>query len=301
MRKLLICTISAVLLVFFITSCGYRHKNEHRKPLIITTIHPYELIVKELVDSLITVETFLPSDASVQTWTPGHQDAKRLEKADLVIANSLGLENNQIKALNRIGKKLIIASSYVDKNKLIRREDKIKHDAEYYREKFNPNIWESPEILTNVIIGLTYELARHYPRHKADFEKKSRLMIMEINHVDGLIRTERENYSNPTIYTYDDAFAYYFGQYKINSIVSEHMSPDKKIDSRQLNILTDQIRAKSIKAIFIEPQMHSETTEINANKLNLKVLKYDVWGTSFKAHNIAEFLYFNWIYLKKGL
>jgi len=293
MQKLILIILIAVLLILLLASCQKKPKEANQKPFIITTIYPYELIVRELVDTLFTVDTLLPANASPHTWSPSPQDMLRLQKADVVLSNGLGLETNLDKTLNQFGKKHIIASSFVNQQLLLA-------DDEHGLEGVNPHIWTTPEFLTGIIIGLRDELSKRYPVSKAIFESNSRQMIMEINRVDGKIRREKDKYPKAAIVTLHDAFAYFFDYFKIEYVGSVQPSAGKDPAPKQLQELADKIKAKQIKAIFIEPQMNPKPAETLAQELNLKVLKYDDLGTTLGAKTISEYLWLNWIALKAG-
>lgn len=293
MKKLFKLFVIIFALTIIFSGCSKQSTSTNAKPLIITTIYPYELIVREMVDTLFTVETLLPPNASPHTWSPAPQDMLKLEKADVIISNGLGLEANLSKALTQVGSKHIITSTFVDKKLLLA-------DDEEGAGAVNPHIWTSPEFLTGIIIGLSNNLGKRYPMSKAAIENKARLMIMEINQVDGKIKAEKEQYPQAAIVTLHDAFVYYFKHFNIDYIGSVQPSAGKDPAPKQLQELADEIKGKQVKAIFIEPQMNPKPAEILANELKLKVLKYDDLGTTLGAKTIAEYLLLNWEAIKAG-
>lgn len=310
MKRLLVAFSLSVVLAIVLFGCKQQSNQSKEKPLILTTIYPYELIVRELVDTLFNVETLLPPNASPHTWSPSPQDMLKLQKADVVISNGLGLETNLSKALSDVGSKHIIAASLIDEKKLLseaeyENHENHEHEAkaetdEHHHDGPNPHIWTSPEFLSEIIIGLSIDLGKRYPMSKAAIESKARLMIMEINQVDGKIKAEKEQYPKAAIVTLHEAFAYYFEHFKIDYVGAVQPSAGKDPTPKQLQELADKIKLKKIKAIFIEPQMNPKPAETLAKELNLKVLKYDDLGTTIGAKTISEYLWLNWVALKAG-
>jgi len=305
MKRINLILLTVLISLFLLTACGPRTVSGKEKPLIVTTIYPYELIVKQLVDTLFTVQTLLPAGASPHTWSPTPQDIMMLGKADMIVANGLGLEANLEKTLMKVGYKHVNTSVFVAKNQLITSGD--THGEEHEEEEHrphgdaNPHIWTSPELLTQIIMGLSIELSNRYPNHKDSFESNSRLMIMELNRADSRIRLERDSRVNPAVITLHDAFVYFFKYFNIDYIGAVQPSAGKDPAPRQLKELADKVRTKYIKAIFIEPQMNSQPAEVLAQELNLKVLKYDDLGTTTDAKTISEYLLWNWNAIKAGL
>lgn len=305
MRRIFIISVTLILLLTLLTSCKLKSNAEKGKPLIITTIYPYELIVKQLVDTLFTVETLLPANASPHTWSPAPQDIMKLEKADVIIANGLGLETNLEKTLTKTGNKLIIVSDFIKKDKLIYFDNESEHSAEgeveHKHEGANPHIWTSPELLTDIVIELSEELARRYPMHKTALEQNARLIIMELFQVESKIRSERNDYENPAVITLHDAFVYFLQYFDIKHIGSVQPAAGKDPAPQQLKTLADKIKSEGIKSIFIEPQMNPRPAEVLAEELGLKVIEYDDLGTVSGAKTIADYLCKNWDAFKAGL
>lgn len=305
MRRILILTILIVILLSVLVSCKLKAPGEKEKPNIITTIYPYELLTRQLVDTLFTVETLLPDNASPHTWSPSPQDIMKLQKADVIIANGLGLETNLEKTLAKTGSKLITVSDFINKDKLIyfdnEHEPAAEGEEEHKHEGANPHIWTSPELLTDIVIELSEELARRYPMHKTALEQNARLIIMELFQAESKIRSERNEFENPAVITLHDAFVYFLQYFDIEHIGSVQPAAGKDPAPQQLKILADKIKSEGIKAIFIEPQMNPRPAEVLAEELGLKVLQYDDLGTVLGPETIADYLCRNWAAFKAGL
>jgi zinc transport system substrate-binding protein len=124
---------------------------------------------------------------------------------------------------------------------------------------------------------------------------------MELNQVDSKIMVEKSKYPKAAIVTLHDAFAYFFLYFKLDFVGSVQPSAGKDPAPKQLQELANKVKAKHIKAIFIEPQMNPKPAEILAQELGIKVLQYDDLGTTMKTRTIADFLWLNWLSLKAGL
>lgn len=304
MRRILCYTMLILSILTLISGCKFKAAADKEKPLIVATIYPYELILKQLVDTLCTVETLLPANASPHTWSPAPLDVIKLEQADVIVANGLGLETNLEKMLQKTGTRLILASSLIDQTLLEPEHHGHHHEAEkeveHYHGDVNPHIWTNPELITQIVIGLTEELSRRFPNLKDALRQNSGQIVLELLQVENQIRTERNKLASPAIITLHDAFTYFFDYFDIEHVGSVQPMAGKDPAPQQLKVLADTIRAKRIKAIFIEPQMNPRPAEVLAQELGLTVLQYDDLGTVSGAETIAEFLWWNWNALKAG-
>jgi zinc transport system substrate-binding protein len=301
-KQLIVLILLSGLLL--LTGCGKRSYDQPVKPLIITTIYPYELIVRQLVDTLFTVQTLLPPDASPHSWSPGPRDIVSLRQADLVISNGLGLETNLEKYLSTLGKNhLVMAELIKDKLHAVPKEETVEaHGQEHkHSTEINPHIWTSPDLLTDMILALSAELGKRYPMLQSGLESKARLMIMELNRVDGKIKTEVMQSETPAVITLHDAFVYFFDYFHIEYLGAVQPAGGKEPSPRQLSELADKVRQHKIKAIFIEPRMNPQPAQILARELGLNVLQYDDLGTTLKVRTIAEYIWQNWLLIKQGL
>jgi zinc transport system substrate-binding protein len=313
MKKTLYLALAVVVLMVLVTGCKTNGSGNGGKPVIVTTIYPYEMIVKQLVDTLFTVQTIIPANASPHTWSPTPGDIRKIQQADLVVSNGLGLETFLHKPLARKGTKNIAAAAFVDPSLLIYEaehdvieDDKEEHDAkdddkEKHIQHPNPHVWTSPEMLFPIITGISNELSKRYPMHKAQFDNNARMMIMEINKVDSDTKLELDTYKAPAVITLHDAFIYYFRYFNIEFAGSIQEIAGKDPTPRHLKKIADMIQVKGIKTVFTEPQLNPKPVETLAKELNLKVLSYDDLGTTLGAKTIAEYLWLNWQAIKAGL
>ncbi len=292
MQKLHLTILIVIVIIVTVTSCQFKPKVINRKPLIVTTVHPYELIVRELVDTLFTVELLNPSYDSTQIGTTDSQDILKLEKADVIISNGLGLETNLGKVLLQSSSKTIVASSFVDKKLLL--TDNNTHSC--YQD-----IWNSPEFLTTIIIGLSNSLGKRYPMSKDVIESNARLMIMEINQVDGKIKMELEQYHQPAVVILDSSFAIFLTYFRIDYVNIIRPDAGNDITPQQMQDLIIKVKTKKIKAVLTNKQINSIQTASLPSKLNLKIITYENQDTNTRATTIADYLWLSWIEIKAGL
>jgi zinc transport system substrate-binding protein len=305
MKETLHIILFSALILIVACGCQKQIKTVPGKPLIITTIHPYELILQELADTLFYVENIIPANASPHTWSPTPQDVFHLQKADLVVSNGLGLDKNLEQYLKLLGNKNIFVSDFMDRKQLITETNVSSTPADTLHQlttkEVNPHIWTSPDYLKAIIIGLRDELSKRYPEYTKHFTDKTMTMLEEIDGIDATIRAELKQFKRPSVVSLHDAFVYFFRYYHIDFVGSVQPDGVKEPTPRQLKELADKIRSRHIKAILIEPRISSKPAETLARELNLGLIPYDDLGTTLGAAKISDFLRLNWQAIKQGL
>ncbi len=68
-------------------------QEEKPSPLLLASIHPYELILKQLVGNEFEVKCIIPPGASPHTWSPGPADLKNFSSASMILANGFRIGN----------------------------------------------------------------------------------------------------------------------------------------------------------------------------------------------------------------
>ena len=59
-----------VLIALLLTFSCQKKESEAKKPLLLASIHPYELVLKQLAGNEFEVQCLIPPGASPHTWSP---------------------------------------------------------------------------------------------------------------------------------------------------------------------------------------------------------------------------------------
>jgi ABC-type Zn uptake system ZnuABC Zn-binding protein ZnuA len=264
-----------------------------QKPVIITTIYPYQLIISQLMDSTFIVKTLVPPEAKVQTWYPTPSELGDLKTAELIVSNGLGLEINLQKTLSEYQGKHLEVAKFAELRSVISSAQPV--------QKPNPHLWTNPDLIRIIVNGLSTELSLRYPMHKLRIEANASQLLADLSQTDKIIKSERKRFPQPSVVTLHDTFDYFFQYYKIEYLGAVQPSAGIETDSGQLQELAAKIKANQLKAIFFEAQSDPGSAQTLADKMGLKVIEYDDMGTTLNVENISGFLYKNWCRFKEGL
>ncbi len=276
--------LAVLLAALLLAGCGTRQERD--EPLILATVYPYGLLLKQLAGDSLEVRTLVPPNASPHTYSAKPSDLKALGEADLIVANGYGLETNLEDALA------------ARQDKLLKVEDLLTPPSG--GAEANPHVWLSPRNLIAITLRLGDELQSRFPEHKAAIGQNTGALIAQLTALDARIRQERTTFAKTPIITWHDSFHWFFEDYGIASLGTVQSSPGKEPTAKELNHLADLIKANGVKAIYSEPQMNAKAAKVLAGELGLRVIGLDPLGYSYRPETILDVILNNWEGMKLG-
>ncbi|MBP7333732.1 MAG: zinc ABC transporter substrate-binding protein, partial [Candidatus Cloacimonas sp.] len=268
--------------LFWTFSC--QKQEEKTSPLLLASIHPYELILKQLAGNEFEVKCIIPPGASPHTWSPGPADLKNFSSASLILANGLGLETNLEKNFAERKDVYVEAATLLKDviplpEKELPAEEDIPEPIEHHHQHAqNPHLWTSPSLMIRLIGFLEKELSTRFPNSAFVFKRNAQQMQKELENLTDKIKTERAQYISPAIITYHDAFHYFLQEFDIKELGFVQESPGKEPTPKELALLGKIIKEHNVKAIFLEPQMDRKAGETLAQEFSLELLTLDPLG-----------------------
>ena len=176
----------------------------------------------------------------------------------------------------------------------------LEENEHHHQHSQDPHLWTSPAMMIRLVGFLEKELSVRFPNSSFVFKRNARQMQEELEKVKDKIAHEREQYSNPVIVTYHNAFHYFLQEFGIEELGFVQESPGKEPTPKELSLLGNIIKEHQVKAIFLEPQMDRKAGETLAQEFNLKLLMLDPLGSDGKAKTIAQLIDYNWQSMKGG-
>jgi zinc transport system substrate-binding protein len=308
-----------LILILFVFSLGCKAKSEEEsnsKPLIITTIHPYQLLVQQMVGDAIEVRSLIPPNASPHTWTAQPADLKDMHNADLIISNGMGLENFLAQALDKVPVKHLVAADLlrdiVALDSLTQVREKLMqshqahadHDEHEHAEETHhhgsadPHLWTSPVMLQKLCTKLKIEMVELFPDYAPLITRNHDIIIKELGEAHETIKSERAGFKVAALVTYHNSFHYFTRDYDIHYLGWVQSSPGKEPSAKDLANLGGKIREHNVKSIFIEPQQNPKSAEVLAKEYKLELKTLDPLGSSMPVKTVAELVLANWNVMK---
>ena len=300
-RSHLILILIVLIILLQLVACSPAQKNND-KLQIVTTIYPYEILIREIVGDKGTVVSFIPPNASPHTYSPTPADIKLMENADLIISNGMDLEIHLNKFLGNLKERHISADIFV--RDLISHNNNVeekKHNHETghsHQHSFNPHFWLDPILLVNIIQGVTEKIIEIDPDNALYYVEKMRELQNNLATLDTTIMSERKELGVLNLIHFHEAFYYFNRRYGINSVGVVVKSPGREPTPGELMELGQLIKEYRVSVIFIEPQLDPKGAQVIADEYQLTIEILDPLGYYLKAEDISELITLNWVKMR---
>ena len=328
-------TLIAVLVVIITLSIFFSQRvsylDNENGLVIITTIYPYEMLVKQIVGEKGSVYSLIPPAASPHTYSLKPGDVKMLERADLVFSNGAGLETFMDEALEALGERHLSAYSFLQGSLMgsdgrehlaSHSHSHHQHDHEAAEEEshehcghcghshtdnnrghhhygINPHFWLDPLLMITVARGVSNKLQSIDPSNSEYYRENSANLVNELEVLNEQIDNERKGLDEISILYFHDAFYHFNERYDIESAGVIVSSPGREPTALELAAIGKLIKEKNVRLIFVEPQLNPKAAQIIASEFSLMLDVLDPLGNPDDHSRLADLIQQNWNKIKK--
>jgi zinc/manganese transport system substrate-binding protein len=273
---------------------------EPPKPRVLCSIAPLASWAINIAGNSATVELLLPADVGPHDFQFRPRDLKRIQSADLIVINGLGIEDWLEKPLRantaQLEKKLVRVSDGL-KSELIfevpelvldpkasKKGDHHGHshgdsDGHPHGEQANPHIWLDPVLARHGVSNLLQGFIRVDPKNAENYTRNAQSYLARLELLDRELRGAIAGFSNKSIVTFHDAFPYFTRRYGLELVGVIEEVPGVEPSPKYLSELLKVVRAHKVKALFTEPQFSPRLASRLAKDLGVTVAELDVLET----------------------
>ena len=236
-------TVLAVLLLLF-PSLAYA------APLkIVASFSILADMVHQVAGTHAEVVTLVGPGGDAHTFDPSPADAGKLTGADLVFVNGLGLDGwmeRLAAAADRHGR-IVVASTGVTGRRVI-------DPLEPVPERSDPHAWQDPRNGAIYVRSIEHALEAADPSSAPDFKRDADRLVSDLEALDAETRRRISAIApeHRKVITSHDAFGYFGAAYGVELLAAEGISTDREPSAGDIARLVDQVRARHIRAVFIE-------------------------------------------------
>jgi zinc/manganese transport system substrate-binding protein len=244
---------------------------------IVTSFSPLWSWTANVAGDLAVVDNLLPprSEPHDYAFTPG--DARKFERADLIIVNGLGLEAWLPKFLRSSPgsrERIVTFSTGLDARLIVGGHE---HGRTLRQEAVhaNPHVWLDPQLAAQGISNILAALQRADPPRAFAYASNAQAYVAKLQKLDADIRQSLAGVTNRAIVTYHDAFPYFARRYglEIAGVVEE--VPDVNPSPKYLSRLGRTMRECGIRVIFIAPNSTTRLARRIAADLRVELVELD--------------------------
>jgi ABC-type Zn uptake system ZnuABC Zn-binding protein ZnuA len=294
-RVILLITVILAILVTVVFLPSRRDARKTARLNIVCTFLPNYVFTRNVVGDAPDVDVRLLVSADVgcpHSYVVTPADLKAVSRADLIVANGLGLESF-LDTLHRTNSKARLITISGDCDVLASRtshdhqhhaagppastattehEDANGHDGHDHRGEPaptgeaddhheidrptgepNPHVWVSPVQATRQIRSLARQLAEADPEYAARYQANAEAYIGRIEVLHRRMREAAVRFDNRRIVTFHDAFAYLAKDLDLEVVATLTLDPSRPPSAAEMADVINTIRETGAAAVFFEP------------------------------------------------
>lgn len=268
------------------------------RPRILTTLPPLHSWALNVAGEHADVENLLPADVGPHDFQLKPRDLQRINSADVILFNGLGLESWLLKTIEsnrgKPGRIMVEAAAGLPTNALIYEVPELKVGTgrtaghHHHHAGANPHLWLDPVFAQHAVTNLLIALQNADPAHAADYAANAAGYVARLGKLDQEIRDATRQLLRRQVVTFHDAFPYFCRRYGLELIGVIEEVPGTSPSPRYLKDLSTVIRSRGVKVIFTEPQFNPRLARQLARDLDLSVAQLDVLETGALSHSAYE-------------
>lgn len=238
------------------------------QPVVVTSCLPLYSWTANIAGSLARVDNLLSSRAEPHDYAFSPGDARRLNAAQLVVVNGLGLEswlNQWLRSdPDRASAKLVTLADGL-------REQAIRGVT----PNLNPHFWLDPKLACIGISNIAAALQRIDPPNAVAYRSNAVGYVDRLRRLDQEIEEGLAPLTNRVIVTYHDAFPYFAKRYNLDVAAVVEEVPDVHPTPRALARIQEVIRARGVKVLYIGSGERSPIAKRIAADLKIELAELD--------------------------
>ena len=289
MRRLL----AVLLTLLTVAACGVSPNSAATAPInayqVITTTSIFADLAKMALGDAAHIESIIPTGADVHTFEPSPSDVEKIQSADLIIANGLGLDS-WIQSL-------IDAAGKGEADTLLLGEGLDQESGWVYLSNaetpgtFDPHIWLDPKGAVLYVQRIADHVSRNAPDLAQRIAAASADGITKISAIDADLAVDFAaiDPDQRKLVTMHDAFGYFARAYEIEIVGVAVASPGQDPSAQEIRALIDAIRAAGVTALFSEVQLPSKVLDQIAAETGATVLQ-DLYSDALGASPADSYL-----------
>ncbi|RCL03418.1 MAG: manganese/iron transport system substrate-binding protein [Candidatus Tokpelaia sp. JSC161] len=254
----------SVLTIIFVICLPIIPSVAHEKFKVITTFTIIADIAQNIAGEAAIVESITKPGADIHTYqaTPG--DIQKLEKAQLILWNGLGLEIWFHKFFTNL-KDLpnVIISKGIQPISIIEGP---------YKGKPNPHAWMSPNLSTIYINNIRDAFIKYDPENRIIYQKNAEIYKLKIKNIVSPIKEKISSIpeNKRWLVSSEGAFSYLARDFNLKELYLWPINSDQQGTPQQVKKVIDTIRKNNIPVIFSESTVSPKPAEEVARETGAK-------------------------------
>lgn len=273
----------------------------HAQPRYVTTIHPFQQILQEVVGDHGGVEAIVPPGASPHTYEIRPSKMRHVAQSIALFYGAKDLDawatrfpnSHQIELLTLVPDSLKLALTFEAGHEY--------HEGHIHDSGIDPHFWTDPLAVKAMLPGLVQVLAKLDPAGRVNYEKNAKIFGEKLDEIYLEITRELTDVQGKAVMLSQPFFRYFFYRFQIKLVDVLEKIPGKEPTPRELKGLIEAVQKHQVKAIFNHAQLPDRAAQLVAEASGVPVRELDPLGGSPGRISYFDLLRFNAKILREAL
>ena len=256
---------------------------------VITTTSVFADLAKMALGDAAYIESIVPAGIDVHTFQPSPSDVEKIQSADLIIANGLGLDGwigSLIEASGKSGVDTLLLGEGLDQE-----SGWVYLSNAETSGALDPHVWLDPKGAILYVQHIADRVSRDAP------DLAQRIAASSADGVNSIAAVEQDlaaefaaiDPARRKIVTMHDAFGYFARAYDIEIVGVAVAAPGQDPSAQEIRALIDAIRKAGVTVLFSEVQLPSKVLDQIAAETGTTVLQ-DLYSDALGAAPADSYL-----------
>lgn len=252
------------------TACGnekvdinepMKQENSEDKVKIVTSFYPIyieTLNITKGINGVVVENMTKPQTGCLHDYQMTPADMKKLEDADIFVANGAGME--------------AFLQDIIDNQKQLNVIESAKN-IELLKDEHgeNAHVWVSVSDCIVQVQTIADELSKLDPDNAVAYQRNAKEYIAKLENLKQEMHKQIDNLPHKDIVTFHEAFPYFAKEFNLNIVDVIEREPGTTPTPRELTGIIEKVNSLQAKALFTEPQYSSTAAKTIANETEAKV------------------------------
>ena len=233
---------------------------------VVTTTTVFADLVEQVGGPDVTVHSLVPKGGEVHTFDPTPRGFEQVARAQLLVANGLGLDDWLVKVATDTGTTapVVRLADGVPADRLLGDEDGTP----------NPHLWLDVSLARLYVAHLAEALATADPAHAAAYRERATTYDQRLATLDTTIRGRLATVpaGDRRVISFHDAFPYFAQAYGLDIVGTIVDAPGQDPSAGEVAKLVDAVKTNGVAAVIAEAQFNADLVRTLADETGARVV-----------------------------
>ena len=273
------CAAVGAAVLFATASCGAKSSTSDAtpdRPSVVVTYSILGSLVRDVVGTSADVTVLMPNGSDPHEWQPSAKDIEKLQHADLVVTNGLGLEAGLVDVLEQAQEdhvQIFVATDHITPRRVGDGEGADPTDEDQAVGAKDPHIWTDPAVMAEVVKALGEKLSSINIEVSEQAAKVSEdLLTLDHNIEKSMSALDP---AQRLLITGHESLGYFARRYDFTLIgaIIPNLSSKSEASAADMTSLIEKIKANKVQVIFTELGTSGDVADSLAKDAGVKVIE----------------------------